>query len=62
MAHNVRGLYRTPGLAFVTDDTVAFDIPEAEYRTSEYAPGYDDLPSKNSFKASPRAKIAALRI
>jgi hypothetical protein len=26
-----------------------FDIPEAEYRTAEYTPDYDDLPSKNSF-------------
>jgi hypothetical protein len=52
MAHDVRGLYRTPGFAFVTDDATAFDIPEAEYRTSQYTPGYDDLPSKDSFTAS----------
>jgi hypothetical protein len=64
MAHDVRGLYRTPGFAFVTDDTIAFDIPEAEYRTSEYTPGYDELPSKDSFRASlnRKTKLAVLEI
>jgi hypothetical protein len=52
MTHDVRGLYRTPGHAFVTDDTMAFAIPEAEYRVSGYTPDYDDLPSKSSFKAA----------
>jgi hypothetical protein len=47
MAHDVRGLYRTPGFAFVTDDTMTLAIPEEEYRTSEYTPDYDDLPSKS---------------
>jgi hypothetical protein len=59
MAHDVRGLYRSPGVAFVTDDAMTFDIPEAEYRTAEYTPDYYDLPSEDSFKATRKAKIAA---
>jgi hypothetical protein len=50
MTSTVRGIYRTPGLAFVTDDTMAFDIPEAEYRDSEYVPNYDTLPTKAVYK------------
>lgn len=45
---DVRGLYRTPGFAFVTDNTMTFDIPEAEYRECGYTPDYDSLPSKDA--------------
>jgi hypothetical protein len=64
MAHDVRGIYRAPGVAFVTDDSMAFGIPEEEYRTSEYTPDYDDLPSKSNFRANlnRKAKLAALKI
>jgi len=48
----VRGLYRTSGAAFVTDGSTAFDIPEEEYRASLYPPDYDDLPSKDAYRAN----------
>jgi hypothetical protein len=54
MTSTVRGIYRTPGYAFVTDDTTAFDIPEPEYRECEYVPDYDTLPTKDAYKATPR--------
>jgi hypothetical protein len=47
----VRGLYRSSGAAFVTDGLTAFDIPEEEYRASRYLPDYDDLPSKDAYRA-----------
>jgi hypothetical protein len=55
---DVRGLYRTPGFAFVTDNTMTFDIPEAEYREYGYTPEYDSLPSKDAYKASLTSKGA----
>jgi hypothetical protein len=51
MTTEVRGLYRTPGAAFITDNSTAFDIPEEEYRASVYTPAYDDLPTKDAYRA-----------
>jgi hypothetical protein len=52
MSNNVRGIYRTAGKAFVTDDVVGFDIPEVEYRESGYTPDYDALPAKDAYARS----------
>jgi hypothetical protein len=50
MSMEVRGLYRTPGWAFVTDDRIAFDVPEGEYRANAYTPEYDKLPTKEAYQ------------
>jgi ubiquinone/menaquinone biosynthesis C-methylase UbiE len=47
-----RGLYRTTAWAYVTNDTMAFNVPEAEYRAFRYEPDYDSLPWKESFVAA----------
>ena len=52
------GFIAPPGFAFVTDNTMTFDIPEAEYRECGYTPEYDSLPSKDAYKASPTSKGA----
>ena len=58
MSSNVRGLYRTPGRAFVTDDIMAFAIPKAEYQECGYVPDYDTLPAKDAYSAGrpPKSK------
>jgi hypothetical protein len=48
-----RGLYRTIGRAYVTDDTqMAFNVPEAEYRAFDYKPDYDSLPWREDYIAA----------
>ena len=44
-----RGLYRTVAWAYVTNGTMAFQVPEADYRAFGYEPDYDELPWKDSF-------------
>ncbi len=44
-----RGLYRTIAWAYVTDGTMAFQVPEAEYRALGYEPDYDNLPWKERY-------------
>jgi hypothetical protein len=56
MSDNVRGIYRTLGFAFVTDGKTVLDIPEAEYRDSEYAPVYGKLPSEKAYQAGLKLK------
>ncbi len=51
MAKIARGLYRTPGWAYVTDDTIGMDVPEGTYRQKGYHPDYDSLPSKEEYDA-----------
>jgi hypothetical protein len=46
MAEVFRGLYRTIAWAYVTNGTMAFQVPEADYRAFGYEPHYDDLPWK----------------
>lgn len=43
------GLYRTNAWAYVTNGTMAFQVPEAEYRALGYEPNYDNLPWKESY-------------
>jgi hypothetical protein len=47
-----RGLYRTTAWAYVTNNTMAFNVPEAEYRAFGYEPDYDSLPWKESYVAA----------
>ena len=50
-----RGLYRTTAGAYVADDAMAFNVPEAEYRAFGYEPDYDSLPWKESYVAAKAA-------
>jgi hypothetical protein len=51
MTKTFRGLYRTIAWAFVTNGTMAFQVPETEYRAFGYQPDYDSLPWKESYDA-----------
>jgi hypothetical protein len=53
-----RGLYRTTAWAYVTNNTMAFNVPEAEYRAFGYEPDYDSLPWKESYVAAKAGKAA----
>jgi hypothetical protein len=46
-----RGLYRTTAGAYVADDAMAFNVPEADYRAFGYEPDYDSLPWKETYVA-----------
>jgi hypothetical protein len=52
MTKTFRGLYRTIAWAFVTNGTMAFQVPETEYRAFGYQPDYDNLPWKESYNAA----------
>ena len=56
MGKRPRGLYRTPGWAYVTDGIMTFDITESDYRRSAYKPDYDGLPSKHDYDAAVEAE------
>jgi len=45
----IRGLYRTTGFAYVTNDRMAFIIPEKAYRAHSYSPDFDELPTKDAY-------------
>jgi hypothetical protein len=49
MAKVVRGLYRFPGWAYITDGIMTFDIREDDYRAKGYEPDYNKLPSKSDY-------------
>jgi len=51
MAKKLRGLYRGPGWAYVSDGNFIFDMPESRYRDRGYEPPYDQLPSKKEYEA-----------
>jgi hypothetical protein len=53
-----RGLYRTTAGAYVADDAMAFNVPEAEYRAFGYEPDYNSLPWKESYVAAKAGKAA----
>ena len=53
-----RGLYRTTAGVYVTDDAMAFNVPEAEYRAFGYEPDYDCLPWKENYIAAKAGKAA----
>ena len=53
-----RGLYRTTAGVYVTDDAMAFNVPEAEYRAFGYEPDYDCLPWKENYIAAKAGKVA----
>jgi len=52
MAEVFRGLYRTIAWAYVTNGTMAFQVPEADYRAFGYEPHYDNLPWKENYDAA----------
>ena len=52
------GLYRTTAWAYVTNNTMAFNVPEAEYRAFGYEPDYNSLPWKESYVAAKAGKAA----
>jgi hypothetical protein len=47
-----RGLYRTTAWAYVTNGTMSFHVPEAEYRVFGYEPDYDNLPWQERYVAA----------
>jgi hypothetical protein len=49
MAEVFRGLYRTIAWAYVTNGTMAFRVPEADYRAFGYEPHCDNLPWKENY-------------
>lgn len=51
MASTFLGLYRTVTGAYVANDTMAFHVPEPDYRAFGYEPNYDDLPWKEDYEA-----------
>ena len=53
-----RGLYRTTAWAYVTNNTMAFNVPEAEYRAFGYEPDYGSLPWKETYVAAKAGKVA----
>jgi hypothetical protein len=50
-----RGLYRTVAGAYVTNGTMAFHVPEVDYRAFGYEPDCDRLPWQECYDA---AKVA----
>ena len=59
MAKRPRGLYRSPGRAYVTDGLEAFDIRESDYRARGYKPDYDRLPSRQDYDTDVAARMTA---
>jgi hypothetical protein len=53
MADTFRGLYRTVAWAYVTNGTMAFQVPEAQYRAFAYQPEYNRLPWRDDYIAGP---------
>ena len=47
-----RGLYRTVAWAYVTNGTMSFQVPEAEYRGFGYDPDYSELGWKEDYDAA----------
>jgi len=47
-----RGLYRTVSWSYVTDGTMSFQVPEAEYRQFGHEPDYGKLPWKEDYDAA----------
>jgi hypothetical protein len=60
MANTFRGLYRTVTGAYVANDTMAFQVPEADYHTFGYEPNYNDLPWKEDYDTGKPAQLASL--
>jgi len=52
MANAFRGLYRTIAWAYLTNGTMAFHVPETEYRALGYEPDYDNLPWQETYNAA----------
>ena len=50
-AKTLRGLYRAPGWAYVSDGTFIIDMPESRYRDRGYEPPYGQLPFKKEYEA-----------
>jgi hypothetical protein len=44
MTDAIRGLYRSVAWPIVTNGTMPFQVPEADYCTFEYEPDFDSLP------------------
>ena len=51
MAGTFRGLYRTIAWGYVTNGTMAFLVPEAEYRALGYKPDFERLPWKDQYSS-----------
>jgi hypothetical protein len=56
MANTFHGLYRTVTGAYVANDTMAFQVPEADYRAVGYEPEYDALPWKDDYEEGKSAQ------
>ena len=59
MTKRPRGLYRSPGWAYVTDVVETFDVRESDYRAEGYKPDYDGLPSKQDYDTAVAARMTA---
>ena len=62
MTDAFRGLYRTIDGAYVTNSTMAFHVPEADYRAFGYEPAFDGLPWKESHPVGDEAPYKDRRI
>ena len=52
MLNAFHGLYRDVDWAYVTNSTMSFRVPEADYRAFGYEPVYEKLPWKDDYVAT----------
>ena len=52
MLNAFHGLYRDVGWAYITNGTMSFQVPEADYHAFGYEPAYQKLPWKDDYVAS----------
>jgi hypothetical protein len=57
MLEAFRGLYREVAWAYVTNGTMSFQVPEADYRAFGYEPAYEKLPWKEDYLATKRDEL-----
>jgi hypothetical protein len=58
MTDEFRGLYRTVTGAYITNGTMAFHVPEENYRAFGYEPDFNSLPWKESYNATKLTTIS----
>ena len=51
--HRTKGVGERPDTARVVDRSVAFDLPEAQYRSRRYLPAFEDL----TWKVDPPERV-----
>ena len=61
MAKVLRGLYRIPGWAYVTDGYMTFDVREEDYGVKGCVPEYHNLPAKPDYDIAEAERKASGR-